>query len=101
MASKVFVGNLDFNTTRDEVEALFAQVGTVRDVFLPTDRESGRPRGFAPPPVSFFTYSGTRSTPWECTPPRSAATSVSASSAASRSSMSQSRKTAVARARSP
>src|SRR5258708_25343191 len=47
MASKVFVGNLDFNTTRDEVEALFAQVGTVRDVFLPTDRESGRPRGFA------------------------------------------------------
>jgi hypothetical protein len=47
MASKVFVGNLDFNTTRDEVEALFTQVGTVRDVFLPTDRESGRPRGFA------------------------------------------------------
>src|SRR5258708_40239101 len=47
MASKVFVGNLDFNTTRDEVEALFAQVGTVRDVFLPADRESGRPRGFA------------------------------------------------------
>src|SRR5216684_6490265 len=47
MASKVFVGNLDFNTTRDEVEALFSQVGTVRDVLLPTDRESGRPRGFA------------------------------------------------------
>src|SRR5216684_2262184 len=47
MASKVFVGNLDFNTTRDEVEALFAQVGTLRDVFLATDRESGRPRGFA------------------------------------------------------
>src|SRR5258706_1185776 len=47
MACKVFVGNLDFNPTRDEVEALFAQVGTVRDVFLPTDRESGRPRGFA------------------------------------------------------
>ena len=47
MASKVFVGNLNFNTTRDEVEGLFAQVGPVKDVFLPTDRETGRPRGFA------------------------------------------------------
>jgi len=47
MPSKVFVGNLDFNTTRDEVQSLFSQVGEVRDVFLPTDRESGRPRGFA------------------------------------------------------
>ncbi len=47
MASKVFVGNLDFNTTRAEVEALFGQVGTLRDVFLPTDRATGRPRGFA------------------------------------------------------
>lgn len=47
MASKVFVGNLDFRTTRDELEALFAQVGSIRDVFLPMDRETGRPRGFA------------------------------------------------------
>ena len=47
MPSKVFVGNLDFNTTRDEVQALFAQVGSVRDVFLPNDRATGRPRGFA------------------------------------------------------
>ncbi|HVS30914.1 MAG TPA: RNA-binding protein [Thermoanaerobaculia bacterium] len=47
MSSKVFVGNLDFNTTRAEVQALFAEVGEIRDVFLPTDRESGRPRGFA------------------------------------------------------
>src|SRR5512146_1250000 len=47
MSSKVFVGNLDFNTTRAEVQTLFAEVGEVRDVFLPTDRESGRPRGFA------------------------------------------------------
>jgi hypothetical protein len=47
MPSKVFVGNLDFNTTRNEVQDLFAQVGEVRDVFLPMDRESGRPRGFA------------------------------------------------------
>src|SRR5437016_12052539 len=47
MGSKVFVGNLDFNTTRDEVQSLFSQVGNVRDVFLPNDRETGRPRGFA------------------------------------------------------
>ena len=47
MSSKVFVGNLDFNTTRAEVQELFSKVGEIRDVFLPTDRESGRPRGFA------------------------------------------------------
>jgi RNA recognition motif-containing protein len=47
MASKVFVGNLDFKTRREDVEALFNQVAPVRDVFLPTDRETGRPRGFA------------------------------------------------------
>src|ERR1700737_251881 len=47
MSSKVFVGNLDFNTTRAEVQTLFSQIGEIRDVFLPTDRDSGRPRGFA------------------------------------------------------
>ena len=47
MASKIFVGNLNFNTRREELEALFGQAGTIRDVFLPTDRETGRPRGFA------------------------------------------------------
>jgi cold-inducible RNA-binding protein len=47
MASKVFVGNLDFRTQKEEVQELFTQVGPVRDVFLPTDRETGRPRGFA------------------------------------------------------
>ncbi len=47
MGSKVFVGNLDFNTTRDEVQSLFSEIGEIRDVFLPTDRDSGRPRGFA------------------------------------------------------
>ncbi len=47
MAAKVFVGNLDFNTTKTEVQTLFSEVGEVRDVFLPMDRESGRPRGFA------------------------------------------------------
>jgi RNA recognition motif-containing protein len=47
VASKIFVGNLNFNTTREELETLMAQVGAVKDVFLPTDRETGRPRGFA------------------------------------------------------
>src|SRR5213592_3340528 len=47
MSSKVFVGNLDFKTTKAEVQTLFSEVGEIRDVFLPTDRESGRPRGFA------------------------------------------------------
>ena len=47
MSSKVFVGNLDFRTSRDEVQSLFSQIGAIKDVFFPTDRESGRPRGFA------------------------------------------------------
>lgn len=47
VSAKIFVGNLDFNTTKAEVEALFSEVGEIKDVFLPTDRESGRPRGFA------------------------------------------------------
>lgn len=47
MTSKLFVGNLDFKATRQEVEDLFAEVGEVEEVFLPTDRATGRPRGFA------------------------------------------------------
>jgi RNA recognition motif-containing protein len=47
MAAKVFVGNLNFQTTRTELEQLFAQVGQIKDVFLPTDRATDRPRGFA------------------------------------------------------
>jgi RNA recognition motif-containing protein len=43
----LFVGNLSFNTTQETVEALFSSMGEVREVALPTDRESGRPRGFA------------------------------------------------------
>jgi cold-inducible RNA-binding protein len=47
MASKLFVGNLALSTTRDELQALFAQAGEITDVFIPTDRETGRMRGFA------------------------------------------------------
>jgi len=45
--SKVFVGNLSFDTTREELEALFAPLGEIAEVIVPLDRDSGRPRGFA------------------------------------------------------
>jgi RNA recognition motif-containing protein len=47
MEYKVFVGNLSFDTTEGEVEQLFGQAGTIVKVTLPTERETGRPRGFA------------------------------------------------------
>ncbi len=47
MNTRLYVGNLSFNTTADGVRAAFAQFGTVSDVHLVTDRETGRPRGFA------------------------------------------------------
>ena len=43
----MYVGNLSFDTTKDELEAVFSEHGTVTDVHMPMDRESGRPRGFA------------------------------------------------------
>ena len=43
---KMYVGNLSFNTTKEELETLFGQHGEVTDVHLPTDRDTGRPRGF-------------------------------------------------------
>lgn len=47
ITAKLFVGNLNFATTQDEVRTLFAQAGTLSDVFLPLDRATGKPRGFA------------------------------------------------------
>ncbi len=47
MNTKMYVGNLPFSASQDEIRDLFAQYGGVTDVFLPIDRESGRPRGFA------------------------------------------------------
>ena len=44
--TKIYVGNLPFTATEDEVRALFASHGTVESVALPTDRDTGRPRGF-------------------------------------------------------
>lgn len=42
----IYVGNLPFSATEDEVRQLFSQYGTVHSVKLISDRESGRPRGF-------------------------------------------------------
>jgi len=44
---KLYVGNLSFESTEESVRSLFEQSGTVTDCFLPTDRDSGKPRGFA------------------------------------------------------
>lgn len=42
----IYVGNLSFKVTQDDLTNVFAEYGTVKRVQLPTDRESGRPRGF-------------------------------------------------------
>src|SRR5579862_5601978 len=46
MSNKLFVGNLSFNTTENDLQDAFAAHGTVTEAKLMTDRESGRPRGF-------------------------------------------------------
>lgn len=47
MASKrLYVGNLPFDATTESVRAAFEAFGTVHDVTLITDRDTGRPRGF-------------------------------------------------------
>ncbi len=47
MSNRLYVGNLNFNTSTDTLRATFEAFGKVDDVFLVTDRETGRPRGFA------------------------------------------------------
>ena len=46
MSKRIFVGNLPFRASEDEVRELFEPYGTVHSVALITDRETGRPRGF-------------------------------------------------------
>ncbi|MES1261133.1 MAG: RNA-binding protein [Acidobacteriota bacterium] len=45
--TNLFVGNLSFKTTQDELLAAFSQYGNVERVNIVTDRETGQPRGFA------------------------------------------------------
>lgn len=42
----IYVGNLSYQVTQDDLNAVFAEYGTVKRVQLPTDRETGRIRGF-------------------------------------------------------
>jgi cold-inducible RNA-binding protein len=46
MNKKLYVGNLSYDTTQEQVYTLFAQVGEVTEVSLISDRETGRPKGF-------------------------------------------------------
>ena len=46
MNNKLFVGNLSFNTTENDLQDAFAAHGTVTEANLMTDRSTGRPRGF-------------------------------------------------------
>ena len=46
MSKRIYVGNLPFSASDDEVRELFAEYGTVDSVHLVTERDSGRPRGF-------------------------------------------------------
>jgi cold-inducible RNA-binding protein len=47
MSTKLFVGNLSFNTTENDLHDMFAAHGSVIEANLMTDRMTGRPRGFA------------------------------------------------------
>jgi RNA recognition motif-containing protein len=47
MGKKLYVGNLSFETTNADLEALFSPIGTCESVAVITDRETGRSRGFA------------------------------------------------------
>jgi RNA recognition motif-containing protein len=52
MNSKLYIGNLSFNTTEDGLRDAFGQFGDITDIYVAMDRETGRPRGFA-----FITFS--------------------------------------------
>ena len=47
MSKKLYVGNLPFSSTEEDLKDLFGRHGAVSSVAVITDRETGRPRGFA------------------------------------------------------
>jgi RNA recognition motif-containing protein len=47
MSTKLYVGNLSFNTSTQDLEQMFAEFGTVQSTNIIEDRETGRSRGFA------------------------------------------------------
>lgn len=52
MNSKLYVGNMSFKTTEAGLRDAFGQFGSITDIYIASDRETGRPRGFA-----FVTFS--------------------------------------------
>jgi RNA recognition motif-containing protein len=47
METKMFVGNLSYNTSEDDLRQLFSQAGTISSLSLVKDRDTGRSKGFA------------------------------------------------------
>jgi RNA recognition motif-containing protein len=47
MGTKLYVGNMSFDTTEEKLRTAFGQFGSITDVYIANDRETGRPRGFA------------------------------------------------------
>ena len=47
MPTKLFVGGIPYRTSEEELQQLFSQAGEVVSVFIPMDRDTQRPRGFA------------------------------------------------------
>jgi RNA recognition motif-containing protein len=43
----IYVGNLSYDVSEQDINEVFAEYGTVKRVYVPTDRETGRMRGFA------------------------------------------------------
>ncbi len=43
----IYVGNLSYEVTSEDLKAVFSDLGTVKRVFLPIDKEENRPKGFA------------------------------------------------------
>ncbi len=43
----IYIGNLSYQVSKEDLSAVFADYGTVKRVHIPSDRETGRPRGFA------------------------------------------------------
>jgi len=46
MPNKLYVGNISYETTENDLQNLFASAGTVQEVILIQDKETGRPKGF-------------------------------------------------------
>ncbi len=46
MVKKLYVGNLSYDTTQEQIRELFSQAGEVSEVSIVTDRDTGRPKGF-------------------------------------------------------